>query len=65
MEEKRLYKSSRDVKLAGICGGVAEYFNIDPTIVRLLWVAFTIAGGCGIIGYIICMIVLPNDPNKL
>ena len=61
--EKRLFKSKTDKKLCGVCGGVAKYFNIDPTIVRLAWVAFTLLGGCGIIAYIIAAIVIPEEPE--
>ena len=45
---KRLYRSAHDRMLAGVCGGIAEYFQIDPTLVRLGWVAFTALGGSGI-----------------
>ena len=61
--EKRLFNSKTDKKLCGVCGGVAKYFNIDPTIVRLAWVAFTLLGGCGIIAYIIAAIVIPEEPE--
>jgi len=58
--EKKLYLSDTDKKIAGVCGGIAEYFGIDPTVVRLLWVLFTLAYGSGIIGYIICMFIIPR-----
>ena len=61
---KRLYKSN-DKMLCGVCGGVAEYFNIDPTLVRLGWVVFTFAGGSGILAYIIAAIIIPDGPNTL
>ena len=51
--EKRLYKSNTDKKLDGVCAGIANYFNIDPTLIRLAWVIFTLAGGCGLIAYIV------------
>ena len=57
----RIYKSSRDKVLAGVCGGVAEYFNIDPVIVRLIWVIATLAGGAGLLVYIIAAIIMPQD----
>ena len=47
--KKRLYRSAHDRMLAGVCGGIAEYFQIDPTLVRLGWVAFTALGGSGIL----------------
>ncbi|MBR6206635.1 MAG: PspC domain-containing protein [Oscillospiraceae bacterium] len=57
---KRLTKSSADRKLAGVCGGIAEYFDIDPTIVRIAWVLFCCLGGSGLLAYIICAIVMPE-----
>ena len=57
---KRLTKSSADRKLAGVCGGIAEYFEIDPTIVRIAWVLFCCLGGSGLLAYIICAIVMPE-----
>lgn len=57
---RRLYKSSTDRKLCGVCGGIAEYFNIDPTIVRLIWAILVLCFGTGILAYIIAAIVLPN-----
>ena len=58
---KKLQKSSTNKKLCGVCGGFAEYFNIDPTLVRLLWVIITLAGGAGLIAYIIAAIVMPEN----
>ncbi|WP_432401377.1 PspC domain-containing protein [Wukongibacter sp. M2B1] len=58
--KKRLYRSSTDVKIAGVCGGIAEYFDIDPTLVRLGWVIFTLMGGAGIIGYFVAWLVMPT-----
>lgn len=60
--KKRLYKSNTDKKLDGVCAGIANYFNIDPTLIRLAWVIFTLAGGCGLIAYIIAAIVIPREP---
>lgn len=58
---KRLYKSKKERMIDGVCGGIAEYLNADPSIIRLVWVLLTLAGGCGIILYIICAIVLPDE----
>lgn len=58
---KKLHKSQTDKKLCGVCGGLAEYFNIDPTIVRLLWILFSIAGGAGLLAYIIAAIIMPEN----
>lgn len=60
---KRLYKSSTDKKISGVCAGIAEFFNLDPTLIRLAWVVFTMLGGSGIIGYIIAAIVMPEEKN--
>ena len=62
-KSKRLYKSKTNKQLAGVCGGIAEYFGIDPTLVRLGWVLFTCLGGSGLLAYIICAIVIPQRPS--
>lgn len=59
---KRLYRSNNDVVIAGVCSGVAEYFNVDPVIVRILWAVMVIFGGTGLLAYIICAIVIPKRP---
>ncbi len=58
---KKLYKSKSDKKLCGVCSGIARYFEIDPTLIRLAWVVFTLLGGSGIIAYIIAAIIMPDD----
>lgn len=58
--DKKLYRSQTDKKIAGVCGGVAEYFGIDSTLVRLGWILFTFAGGSGILAYIIAWIIMPD-----
>lgn len=58
---KKLTKSSSDKMLCGVCAGIANYFNIDPTIVRLLWAFLILCAGTGILAYIICAIVIPYD----
>lgn len=63
MEPKRLYKSDTNKMLGGVCGGIAEYINLDPTIIRLLWLVFSFAGGAGILAYIIAAIIIPNKYN--
>ena len=60
--KKRLCKSNTNKVICGVCGGIAEYFNWDPTVVRIIWALFTLAGGSGIVLYIICAIVMPNAP---
>ena len=59
---KKLYKSTTNKMLEGVCGGIAEYFGIDPTIVRLAWVVFCALGGSGILAYIIAAIIIPSAP---
>jgi len=59
---KRLYRSKTDRILGGVCGGIGEYFNTDPTLIRLLWVVFTLAWGAGILAYIIAWIIVPEKP---
>lgn len=60
--EKKLYKSNQNKTLDGVCGGIAEYFGIDPTVVRLIWALFSLMGGCGILAYIIAAIIIPRNP---
>ena len=60
--ERRLYKSNTNKMLDGVCGGSAEYFDIDPTLVRLAWVLFCALGGSGILAYIVAAIIIPRSP---
>ena len=60
---KKLHKSQTDKKLCGVCAGIAEYFNMDPTLVRLLWVLFTLAGGAGLLCYIVAALIMPENNN--
>ncbi len=62
---KKLYKSRTDKKLDGVCGGLGEYFAVDSTLIRLAWVAFSLAGGAGLLAYIIAAIVIPVKPNNI
>ncbi|MDY5987174.1 PspC domain-containing protein [Sporofaciens sp. SGI.106] len=62
MEQKRLYRSRNQRMVCGVCGGIAEYFNIDPTLIRLAWVLFALSAGSGILAYIIAAIVIPDEP---
>ncbi len=63
MKQKRLYKISRGKIIDGVCGGFAEYFGLDPTLVRLIWAGFVLAGGSGIALYIVCMFIMPREPQ--
>lgn len=57
---KKIYKSQNDRMICGVCGGIAQYFNIDPTIVRLIFAFLGLSGGSGILFYIIAAIVIPT-----
>ncbi len=59
---KKLYRSRKDTKIAGVCGGIAEYFNVDSNIIRLLAVLTIFFGGGGFIAYIIAWIIIPLEP---
>ena len=58
--DKKLTKSQSDRMLCGVCAGLAEYFNVDPTVIRLLWVILTFCGGSGILAYIIAAVIIPE-----
>lgn len=60
---KRLYRSRKDQQIAGVCGGVADYLGVDPTLVRLLWVIFALAGGPGLLLYVIMWAIVPEEPE--
>jgi len=64
MEKKRLFKSLKDRKICGVCGGIAEYLNMDSTLVRIGWIFFSLFCGSGIIAYILCAIVIPETPEE-
>lgn len=63
--EKRLYKINRGKMVDGVCGGIAEYFGLDPTLVRLAWIIFSAMGGSGILAYILAAVVIPREPESL
>jgi len=58
MEPKKMYRSNTDKMLCGVCAGIGEYLNVDPTVVRLLWVIFGLTG-VGILAYIAAAIIIP------
>ena len=60
---KRLYKSSQDRIICGVCGGLANYFNIDPTLMRIIWIVLALMLGSGIIAYLIAAIIIPAEPR--
>lgn len=61
MAKRRIVRSQDNRMLAGICGGIAEYFNIDPTLVRLGWVLLTVAYFMGFFAYILCWFIIPEE----
>lgn len=61
---KKLYRSTEDKKIAGVCGGLGDYFDIDPTIIRLIWVSMILAVGSGVIAYILAWIIVPVIPKE-
>ena len=63
MNNKKLYRSNTDKKLCGVCGGLAEYFEIDSTIIRLLWVVMTFFSAAfpGVLAYIVCALIVPKQ----
>ena len=63
MSEKRLYKSA-DKKISGVCGGIAEYFSIDPSIVRIIWACTFLFTGAGLIAYIVAALVMNENPGN-
>lgn len=62
-QTKKLYRSTSDKKLCGVCGGIAQYFNVDSTIVRLIAVVLFIFCGIGLLAYLLAALVMPKEPN--
>ena len=62
---KKLAKSKTNRMICGVCAGIADYFDLDPTIIRLAWVVFTLMGGSGILAYIIAALVMPEDDGYI
>ncbi len=62
---KKLYRSSSNKKIAGVCGGLAEYFDIDVTIIRLIWIITIFFAGGGLLAYLIAALIIPTEPNQI
>ena len=62
--EKKLYRSTTNKTIAGVCGGLAEYLNIDPTIIRVIWALIALSGA-GIIAYLVCALIIPEKPSDI
>ena len=63
-EIRRIYRSRKNRMLGGVCGGIAEYFEIDPVLVRLLFVLLLFMGFSGIIIYLVAWLIIPESPNQ-
>ncbi len=63
MNDKKLYRNTENAMLAGVCAGLAEYFEMDATVIRLIWVFVILLGGSGVIAYIVCALVIPPKPK--
>lgn len=59
-QPRKLYRSQTDRKVAGVCGGLAEYFNVDPTLIRVLFIVLAVCGGAGLVLYLAMWIVVPE-----
>ena len=62
--EKKLYRSTHNKMIAGVCSGLAEYINIDPTIIRVIW-ALVGLSGAGLIAYLVCALIIPEKPSNI
>jgi phage shock protein C len=62
-QTRKLYRSRSDRKLAGVCGGLAQYFNLDATLIRVLFVVLAVLGGSGLVLYLAMWIIVPNEPQ--
>ena len=62
--EKKLYRSTQNKMIAGVCSGLAEYINIDPTIIRVIWALIGLTG-TGLIAYLVCALIIPEKPSNI
>lgn len=62
--EKKLYRNKENKMLAGVCSGIAEYVNIDPTIIRLIWALIALTG-TGVVAYLVCALIIPEKPSNI
>jgi phage shock protein PspC (stress-responsive transcriptional regulator) len=62
--EKKLYRSTTNKTIAGVCAGLAEYLNIDPTIIRVIWALVGLTG-TGLIAYLVCALIIPEKPSNI
>lgn len=62
-EPKKLYRIENGKVISGVCGGIAEYFNVDYNLIRIIWVVLAFMVGCGLLAYLICAIILPKKSD--
>jgi len=62
--EKKLYRNPEDKVIAGVCSGLANYVNVDPTIVRVIW-ALVALSGAGLVAYLVCALIIPEKPSNI
>ncbi len=63
MEERKLYKINQGKIIDGVCGGIAEYFGVDATIVRVAWIVLALAAGSGVLAYVLAALIMPRKPE--
>ena len=63
--QKKLYRSVTDKKVAGVCGGIAKYLNIDTTVVRVLWAVLSLFAFVGVVAYFVCALLIPEEPTGI
>ena len=63
MEERKLYKINQGKIIDGVCGGIAEYFGVDATIVRVAWIVLALAAGSGVLAYVLAARIMPRKPE--
>ena len=63
--QKKLYRSTTDKMVAGVCAGVANYLNMDPTVVRVLWAVLSLFAFIGVAAYIVCAFIIPEEPSAI
>jgi phage shock protein C len=64
MAERKLYRSQADRRIAGVCGGLAKYLDLDPVLVRILMIVFALVSGAGFLFYILAWIFIPEEPPQ-
>ena len=62
-ETRKLYRSRSNRQVGGVCGGLAQYFNLDATLIRILFVVLAVLGGSGLLIYVLLWIIVPNEPS--